>query len=206
MERVMIGYYQNRFEKRIGPKDLSTHYEYSFIMVRPKRCRHVWNEVGFDYFKPTGVGLKELEEVILNVEELEAIRLNDLSETEQVTAAENMKVSQPTYSRILKEARRKIADALINGKAIKVHGGAYIMPNKDGTGPRGLGRGRGASARGRMGGVLKAGEGGYCVCPSCSHRMEHLRGQPCHQKICPKCGSMMTRAQISNEINPKDIS
>jgi predicted DNA-binding protein (UPF0251 family) len=173
-------------------------YEYLFIMVRPKRCRHVWHDVGFDYFKPRGVELKELEEVVLNVEELEAIRLNDFSETEQVAAAEKMKVSQPTYSRILKEARRKIADALINGKAIKIHGGVYTMPNKDGTGPfgRGMGAGRGlgrGAGRGRMGGQFAAGPGGICVCTSCGHEMTHATGQPCNQIKCPKCNSMMTR-------------
>jgi predicted DNA-binding protein (UPF0251 family) len=112
-------------------------------MVRPRRCRHVWHNVDFDYFKPRGVTLRELEEVNLNVEELEAIRLNDLLDMEQVAASEKMKVSQPTYSRILKDARKKVADALINGKAIKIQGGVYKMPNRDGTGPRGLGPGTG---------------------------------------------------------------
>ncbi len=162
-------------------------------MVRPKRYRHVWHDVGFDYFKPRGVGLKELEEVNLNVEELEAIRLNDFLETEQITAAEKMKVSQPTYSRILKEARKKIADALINGKAIKIHGGVYTMPNRDGTGPRGLGGGRGVGGRGRMGGQFAGGPGGMCVCPSCNNQVEHIIGQPCNQRKCPKCGTLMTR-------------
>ena len=77
-------------------------------MVRPKRCRQVWNEVGIDYFKPRGVELNKLEEVNLNVEELEAIRQNDFLETGQIEASEKMDVSQPTYSRILKEARNRI--------------------------------------------------------------------------------------------------
>ncbi|MBP8912836.1 MAG: DUF5320 family protein [Phycisphaerae bacterium] len=72
------------------------------------------------------------------------------------------------------------------------------MPRGDGTGPtgqgpgtgRGLGRGTGA---GRMGGPFSAGPGGYCVCPSCGHRVSHVAGQPCNQQSCPQCGSPMTR-------------
>jgi predicted DNA-binding protein (UPF0251 family) len=155
----------------------------------------VWNDVGFDYFKPKGVELKDLDEVILNVEELEAIRQNDFLDTEQVVASEKMKVSQPTYSRILKEARKKIADALINGKAIKIHGGVYTMPNKDGTGPRGQGSGRGAGGfgRGRMGGQFAGGPGGMCVCHKCKHEQQHIQGQPCTQTKCEECSTLMTR-------------
>ncbi len=171
-------------------------------MVRPKRFRQVWNDVNFDYFKPKGVSLSQLEEINLNVEELEAVRLNDFLEMEQIVASEKMKVSQPTYSRILKEARKKIADALINGKAIKIHGGVYKMPGGDGTGPFGTGRGVGMGAgrglgrgagRGRMGGQFAAGPEGICVCTSCGNEITHVRGQPCNQIKCPKCNSMMTR-------------
>jgi hypothetical protein len=47
--------------------------------------------------------------------------------------------------------------------------------------------------RGRMGGPLAAGPGGYCICPSCGHKEEHVAGKPCNQQKCPKCGVQMTR-------------
>ena len=83
-------------------------------MARLRRRRHVYNQVNFDYFKPIGVPLRELKEINLNVEELEAIRFKDYEEIEQTEAADKMHISQPTFHRMLKEARKKIADALIN--------------------------------------------------------------------------------------------
>ncbi len=65
----------------------------------------------------------ELEEVILELDEFEAIRLSDFEGLTQEKAAEKMKVSQPTFNRILSSARRKIADALVNGKAIRIQTG-----------------------------------------------------------------------------------
>ena len=62
----------------------------------------------------------ELEETVLTLPEFEAIRLVDYKETPQEKAGKHMKISQPTLSRILKSARKKISDALINGKAIKI--------------------------------------------------------------------------------------
>jgi len=69
--------------------------------------------------------MRDLEEIGLNFEEAEAIRLVDLEEKGQGEAGKMMKVSQPTLSRILKDARRKISDAIINGKAIRIEGGDY---------------------------------------------------------------------------------
>ncbi len=108
-------------------------------MVRPRRWRHVYNKVEFNYFKPQSVPLSRLEEVNLNTEELEALRYSEIEDMEQIEAAEKMNVSQPTYHRILKSARKKVAEALIYGKAIKIQGGRYKMPNQDGTGPEGKG-------------------------------------------------------------------
>ena len=62
----------------------------------------------------------ELEESVLTMPEFEAIRLVDLNEVEQKKAGKQMQVSQSTLSRILKTGRKKIADAIVNGKAIKI--------------------------------------------------------------------------------------
>ena len=79
------------------------------------------------YFKPAGVPLTQLQEVRLSVEEAEAIRLKDKEGLEQEKCAEKMNVSRTTFSRILDSARQKMADALLNGKAIRIEGGNYEM-------------------------------------------------------------------------------
>jgi predicted DNA-binding protein (UPF0251 family) len=94
-------------------------------MPRPRRCRRVCCKPSVNYFKPAGIGMRGLEEVILGVDEFESIRLKDLLAMDQETAAKKMNVSQPTFHRLISSARNKIADAIINGKAIKVEGGNY---------------------------------------------------------------------------------
>ncbi|MCD6547561.1 MAG: DUF134 domain-containing protein [Nanoarchaeota archaeon] len=96
-------------------------------MPRPVIPRRVWFNPRICYFKPAGMPLSRLEEVILSVEEFEAIRLKDLEDMDQTKAAEKMNVSQPTFNRILNSARKKIADALVNGKAIRIEGGFYTF-------------------------------------------------------------------------------
>jgi predicted DNA-binding protein (UPF0251 family) len=80
-----------------------------------------------DYFKPRGIPLSMLEEVILTVDEFEAIRLADLEGLYQEQAAEKMKVSRPTFGRIIDSAHRKVAEALVKGKALKIEGGEFEM-------------------------------------------------------------------------------
>lgn len=96
-------------------------------MPRPPKCRCVELMPGATFFQPQGVPLGHLEEVCLAIEEMEAIRLKDLEELEQEECAERMHVSRATFQRVLESARRKIAEALINGKAIHVDGGNFEM-------------------------------------------------------------------------------
>ena len=79
------------------------------------------------YFKPAGVPLTGLQEVCLSVEEAEAIRLKDLEELEHEECAQRMNISRTTFSRVLASARQKMADALLNGKAIRIDGGNFEM-------------------------------------------------------------------------------
>jgi predicted DNA-binding protein (UPF0251 family) len=79
------------------------------------------------YFKPAGVPLTHLQEVQMSIEEAEAIRLKDIEGLEQDECAQRMRVSRSTFARILLLARQKIADALFNGKAIRIEGGNYEM-------------------------------------------------------------------------------
>ncbi len=89
-------------------------------MPRPCKRRRVRGRPNSSYFKPAGIRMIELEEIILTMPEFEAIRLVDLSEVPQEQAGKQMQVSQSTLSRILKSGRKKIADAIVNGKAIKI--------------------------------------------------------------------------------------
>ena len=96
-------------------------------MSRPQKCRRVEFLPNATYFKPAGVPLKDLEEVCMSIEEAEALRLKDLEGLEQEQGAEKMNISRPTFQRILASARQKIADALLNGKAIRINGGNFEM-------------------------------------------------------------------------------
>jgi predicted DNA-binding protein (UPF0251 family) len=96
-------------------------------MPRPTKCRRVEFLPDVTYFKPAGIPLRDLEEVCMSVEEAEAIRLKDLEGLEQEQGAEKMNISRPTFQRVLASARQKIADALLNGKAIRIDGGNFEM-------------------------------------------------------------------------------
>jgi predicted DNA-binding protein (UPF0251 family) len=89
-------------------------------MVRPIKPRLVRFDPNVFYFKPRAVPLSVLEEVDLNLDELEALRLCDFKNLEQEEAAKKMKISQSTLQRILTSARKKVAEALTSGKAIKI--------------------------------------------------------------------------------------
>ena len=103
--------------------------------------------------------MTSLASVSLSVDEFEAIRLKDLEGMEQTAAADSMRISQPTFHRVIEAARKKVADALVNGKAIRIEGGEYMSD---------------ASRKFK--------------CLDCGHEWEepHGRGRP---DACPKCGS-----------------
>ncbi len=82
--------------------------------------------------------MRGLEEVNLTYEETEAIRLKDLHEMSQKEAAEKMNISQPTFHRILVSGRKKIAEALCNGKAIQIRGGNFVVGKRRRRGGRGI--------------------------------------------------------------------
>lgn len=90
-------------------------------MTRPKKRRCIRFNPKVTYFKPRGIPLRSLDEVELNHDEFEAIRLRYIEDLEQIACAKKMKISQSTFQRILNSANKKTAEALIKGKAIKIN-------------------------------------------------------------------------------------
>lgn len=93
-------------------------------MPRPKKCRLVGFVPDNPCFHPQ---LQNSDEVVLSIEEVEAIRLSDYMEMEQDIAAESMNVSRGTFQRIINSARKKTADAMVHGKTIRIQGGNYML-------------------------------------------------------------------------------
>lgn len=96
-------------------------------MVRPLISRKVGYKPEVSYFKPRGIPMTKLHEVLLTVDQREAIRLADLEGMTHDDGGQYMGVSRSTFGRILRMARKILADAVINGKAINVQGGHYEM-------------------------------------------------------------------------------
>jgi predicted DNA-binding protein (UPF0251 family) len=130
-------------------------------MVRPQKKRIVAFNPEVCYFKPRGIPLIDLDEVCLTVDEREAIRLADLQNLTHEEAGRRMGVSRATFGRIVQKARRTVADALINGKAINVEGGRYRL---------------GEDRR-----IFR--------CPDCDHRWEEPFGSG-RPDGCPACDRM----------------
>jgi predicted DNA-binding protein (UPF0251 family) len=113
------------------------------------------------YFKPRGIPMLELDEICLLVEELEALRLKDAEGLDQKECGRLMNISQPTFHRVLGSARKKIAEALTQGKAIRIEGGDFEMAQRKFS------------------------------CRSCGHSWEvpFCTGQRGIDMTCPKCES-----------------
>jgi uncharacterized protein len=93
-------------------------------MPRPTKCRMVGFVPNNSCFHPQ---LHSKDEVVLSIEEVEALRLSDYLEMEQDSAADSMSVSRGTFQRIINSARKKTADALVHGKTIRIDGGNYKL-------------------------------------------------------------------------------
>lgn len=98
-------------------------------MARPKIKKIIDTIPLYAYFKPQGIPMVNLEVVTLSFEEIEALKLKDVQNLEQEAAAEKMGISRSTFQRIIKSARYKIVNSVIEGRALKVEGGNYI-PSK----------------------------------------------------------------------------
>ena len=100
-------------------------------MPRPGKFRRICQKPMANYYKPRGIPLSALEHVNLTFDELEAIRLADLEGLYQEVAAQQMNVSRQTFGRIIESAHKKIAEALVNGKALSIDGGKIEIDDSD---------------------------------------------------------------------------
>ncbi|RKD32981.1 DUF134 domain-containing protein [Thermohalobacter berrensis] len=132
-------------------------------MPRPVKWRRVEIIPEYKHFKPSNIPACELEENILKIEELEAVRLKDLEGLDQESCAERMAISRQTFQRIYNSAKKKIADSLVNGKAIRIRGGNYT----------------------RNLCTIKCNECGN----EWESRVEDIEENQNNEKICPECGS-----------------
>jgi len=89
-------------------------------MPRPPCPRRIGQRPPADYFKPAGIPLRDLREIALADDEMEAVRLADHEDLYNVDAAVKMGVSRQTFDRILRRAHRKIAEALVLGQALRI--------------------------------------------------------------------------------------
>lgn len=94
-------------------------------MPRPKKWRTIQFEPKYTLFKPCGVPKKDLKEIQLKIEEIEAMRLKDIEGLNQAECAELMSVSRQTFQLIIDSARKKVAIALTEGMGINISGGNY---------------------------------------------------------------------------------
>ena len=123
-------------------------------------------------FKPLGTPAEDKEPVILLFEEYEAFRLLDYEGMTQFQAADQMDVSRPALTRIYEKARRTIAEAFVEGKAIEIRpmSGNTKKPDQQ-----------------------KIEENVSCICVHCNTKLPHVPGIPCRLSSCPECGKPMIR-------------
>ncbi|MFH1068804.1 MAG: DUF134 domain-containing protein, partial [Candidatus Glassbacteria bacterium] len=123
-------------------------------------CRRIQEMPDVRIFKPAGIPFSSRENITLGLDELEALRLADMEGLYQEKAASLMNVSRQTFGRIVTEARRKVAEAIIEGKMLIIEGGNFEM----------------ATTR-----TFK--------CYDCGHQWDELFGTG-RPQVCPSCKSI----------------
>lgn len=100
-------------------------------MPRPPCCRRIARSPAATLFKPAGVPARFLAEVVLGVDELEALRLADLEGLYQEEAAARMGISRSTFGRVVEQAHQVVARALVHGLALRIEGGPVRLVRDD---------------------------------------------------------------------------
>lgn len=169
-------------------------------MPRPKRCRVIKMPPEIKGFQV--VGSDEEDKVILHFEEFEALRLSDYKNLTQDEAAKSMQVSRPTFTRIYDNTLKKLAKAFVEGKSIEIAGGNvrlvsqwYKCKNCDHIYEEEIDcPSCNSEDRKNLNNEIEFDSSRkICVCRQCGYEVEHQKGIPCKQVICPECQLNMTR-------------
>jgi uncharacterized protein len=156
-------------------------------------------------FKPFGIPIHNLEPVVLLFEEYEALRQADYLGLPHYKAARRMNVSRPTFTRICEKARRTLATALVEGKALFIEGGNFVTEDYwyrcercckvmiSPVAASGCDSCHAACLRQLNPEPPVRETNGHCICTHCNTRIPHLKGKPCRENQCPKCGRAMLR-------------
>jgi predicted DNA-binding protein (UPF0251 family)/predicted RNA-binding Zn-ribbon protein involved in translation (DUF1610 family) len=115
-------------------------------------------------YKPAGIPTKELDEILISLDEFEAVRLADFKGLSQRKACTVMKISQPTFNRTLSSARSKIAKAIVEGHVLRIEGGNYILTD-----------GSGGLECIKCGYRIDMNEDATDSCPKCGSRLRWMR-------------------------------
>ena len=187
-------------------------------MSRPKRIRRMTNPPHFKGFMPIGQS-EEKHPVIINFEEYEAIRLSDFELNGQVEASKIMGISRPTYTRIYESARRKVAEAFIQGKTIIFEGGKVYFDsewyscNRCGCWFNHTEKEQsilncslcGSTEIEQFNGNTLSDPSEYiCICPNCGYEKIHIQGIPCKNETCPTCNCQMIQKIVDQEHQMKN--
>ncbi len=168
-------------------------------------------------FKPFGIPFVPAEGVSMLLEEFEALRLCDYLGNSQEEAAQGMGVSRPTLTRIVDSARKKIARAFVEGRALIIEGGhvemeanwyrcrechslfhtreeeASVCPGCSSENIDFVNAGTGRSENNMNQQRQGMGQGGFCVCTKCGTQVPHRPGFPCKEERCPACQRTLVR-------------
>ena len=142
-------------------------------MARPHKERRIEQLPPITHYKPVGIPMRELDEISITFEEMEAIRLVDCEQLDMGAAAESMAVSRPTLHRIVNKARQKVATALWQGKALSIEGGSFRLEHINHDKLR------------------------HFVCGACGHKftVPHGTGQRGRDMSCPNCHEQQVRRE-----------
>lgn len=142
-------------------------------MARPHKERRIQQLPPITHYKPVGIPMRELDEISITFEEMEALRLVDGEQMDMGEAAENMDVSRPTLHRIVNKARHKMATALWQGKALLIEGGSFRLEHTNHNKLRNF------------------------VCGACGHKwtVPHGTGQRGRDMNCPNCHERQVRRE-----------
>lgn len=177
-------------------------FAYIIFMPRPKRNRKVLAPPSFDVFLPSRSGTELKDAVELKLEEYESIRLCDYDLLNHAEACELMTVSRATFARIYQSARRKVAKAFVEGKAILIQGGDFCFGEKwwkcNDCGSVFNSPGHKKEVKCAICSSYNIEEysssaESYCVCVSCGYCKKHVPGHPCREEKCPRCNSPMKK-------------